>query len=124
MNDAVNEKMILSQNKGDMIAIYIFFLLGILGFLVFPLAGPIIGIIIASKKRNDVVGTYYYSHLNWLVRTFWVTLIADIIGFFLIILFIGIPILYLSYCWFIFRVIYGFVQLLNKQPVNDQSYFM
>ena len=124
MNDTLNEEMILSQNKGDIIATYIFFLLGILGFLVFPLAGPVIGIIIANKKRNDVVGTYYYSHLNWLIRTFWITLIADVVGFFLIVIFIGIPILYVTYAWFVFRVVYGFVQLLNKQPVNDQSYFM
>ena len=117
----LNEEMILSENKTYMIAAYIFFILGLFGL---PVLGPIIGVAIAYAKRNDVVGTYYYPHLNWLIRTFWVSFIVGIIGFITTFIFIGWLVLLLNFCWVTFRVVYGFVQLLNKQPVNDQSYFM
>src|SRR6266545_1381519 len=60
-------------------------LLGLLssGFpLIAPLFGivGIIGIILAYVKRGDATGTWLASHYQWLIRTFWYSLLWGCIG--------------------------------------------
>src|SRR5215472_12155645 len=52
----------------------------------FPFAAPLMGIIgiagliVAYVKRDDAQGTWVASHLRWLIRTFWFSLLWGVIG--------------------------------------------
>ncbi len=63
-----------------------------------PLVGlaAIVGVIIAYVKRGDAQGTWVASHFTWLIRTFWWSLLWDLIGVLMLVtlglILIGIPI--------------------------------
>ena len=52
----------------------------------FPAIAPLMGIIgiagviVAYVKRGDARGTWLASHLRWLIRTFWYSLLWGVIG--------------------------------------------
>ncbi|MEO5700120.1 MAG: hypothetical protein ABIS17_15960 [Casimicrobiaceae bacterium] len=97
----------------------------------FPVALPlfgllgIIGVIIAYVKRDDAQGTWVASHLRWLIRTFWYSMLWGFVGvLFLLVLgiiLIGIPIAFLIWAlasiWVIYRVIRGFLLFNGNRPV-------
>jgi uncharacterized membrane protein len=96
-----------------------------------PLIAPLFGIlgvvavIIAYVNREAASGTWVASHLRWLIRTFWFSLLWAIIGWmFLIVLglfLIGIPIAYgiwlVDTIWVIYRVVRGVFRLKDAQPM-------
>ncbi|MEP7206024.1 MAG: hypothetical protein ABI920_03730 [Casimicrobiaceae bacterium] len=97
----------------------------------FPVALPlfgllgIIGVVIAYVKRDDAQGTWVASHLRWLIRTFWYSMLWGFVGaLFLLLLgiiLIGIPIAFLIWAlasiWVIYRVIRGFLLFNGNRPV-------
>jgi uncharacterized membrane protein len=98
------------------------------GLIVFaPLVGVagIVGVIIAYVKRGDAQGTWVASHFTWLIRTFWWSLLWDIIGgiilFTLGLILIGIPIAIAIFVatsiWGIYRLIRGFLYFKDSQAV-------
>ena len=101
----------LSQEQRDIsyvYAIYALFALGIFGLV--PAIG---GVIMAYAKRNELRGTIYFDHIQFLLKTFWITLIFSIIGYFTLI-FLILP---LTCGWYIFRVVVGFLRLReNRAP--------
>ncbi|QLB13882.1 hypothetical protein A6A11_01770 [Bisgaardia hudsonensis] len=103
-----------------MIVTYILFAIGIFtgGFI------TIIGLVLAYIKRKDVVGTIYHDHLTYLIRTFWISVIGSILSFILLFILIGYLGFILLSLWYIFRIVYGLIQLLNKQPVTATGWFM
>lgn len=93
----------------------------------------LIGLIIAYAKRDTVTDAVYATHIPYLIRTFWGTLLG----------FIGLPILLvaLSYAvkfplfflyplvgltglWYLFRVIFGIVRLIDNRPVTPTGWFV
>jgi uncharacterized membrane protein len=97
---------------------------GLIAYFLFGIsivAGPVIfaGIIYVYMKRADVRGTYADSHFEWLIRTFWILLIASLIGYVLILVFVGFILLGLLWLWFVFRVVKGFVAFNDGQPMRD-----
>src|SRR5436305_9025312 len=52
----------------------------------------IVAVIIAYVKRDDARGTWTESHLTWLIRTFWWSLLWNCIGWIVFVTVIGIPI--------------------------------
>ena len=68
----------------------------------FPVALPllgllgVVGVVIAYVKRDDAAGTWVASHLRWLIRTFWYSLLWGCLGGLVLItlglILIGIPI--------------------------------
>ena len=69
--------------------VYVLFAIAVIGTLIShglivfaPLVGVagIVGVIIAYVKRGDAQGTWVASHFTWLIRTFWWSLLWDIIG--------------------------------------------
>ncbi len=97
----------------------------------FPLFAPLLGIvgviaiIIAYVNRDDAAGTWVASHLRWLIRTFWWSLLWATIGGFILVtlglLLIGIPIAYAIWAadtiWVIYRVIRGYLRFQASEPV-------
>lgn len=76
-------------------------------------------VIFAHYKRPHVAGTYIESHMTFLIRTFWLTVLFSIIGFVLAIVAIGFLILFVVGVWYIFRIVKGFVVFNDGQPLAD-----
>jgi dnaJ domain protein len=91
----------------------------------------LIGVIIAYAKRDSVTDENYSTHIPYLIRTFWGSLFG----------FVGVPILlmFLSYVvefplfflyplvgltglWYLFRVIFGLVRLIDNRAVNPYGW--
>jgi uncharacterized membrane protein len=95
--------------------------------LIAPLFGllGIVGVIIAYVQRDAAAGTWLASHLRWLIRTFWFSLLWAAIGFIILILLgiilIGIPIAWgiwiVDTLWVFYRVIRGYLLFKDSRPV-------
>ena len=91
---------------------------------VFGIAG-IIGLIVAYVQRDDAAGTWVESHLRWLIRTFWWSLLWAVLGGLVIVtlglILIGIPIAFLIWIadtlWVFYRVIRGVLLFKDSRPI-------
>ena len=97
----------------------------------FPVALPlfgllgIVGVIIAYVKRDDAQGTWVASHLKWLIRTFWYSLLWGFVGGLVLVtlglILIGIPIAIFIWAvasiWVIYRVIKGYLLFKDNRPI-------
>ncbi|MDO4640799.1 MAG: hypothetical protein Q4A84_03730 [Neisseria sp.] len=100
------------------LAVYILYALS-----VFIGVTGLVGVIIAYTKRDDFAGTFYHSHLQYLIKTFWVALIGSIIGTITIFILIGWLILAAAYIWSIYRIVVGFIKFNEKKPVPTEGWF-
>jgi uncharacterized membrane protein len=78
----------------------------------------IVAIIINYVKRDDTVGTIYESHFTWQIRTFWWSLLWAVIGFALMIVIVGVPILIADAIWVIYRIVKGFLNWNDNKPMD------
>jgi uncharacterized membrane protein len=86
--------------------------------LSFFFGGPaLIGLIINYVKRDDARGTLYESHFNWQIRTFWWGLAWFALGCILVIVGVGLIILFASWVWVIYRVVKGWLKLIEGKAV-------
>jgi uncharacterized membrane protein len=93
----------------------------------FPLIAPLFGlagivaIILAYVKRDDAQDTWVASHLHWLIRTFWWSLLWAALGGVILLTIIGIPIAFLVWIvdtlWVFYRLIRGIVLFKDSRPV-------
>jgi uncharacterized membrane protein len=81
----------------------------------------IIAIIINYVKRSDVRGTWLDSHFSWQLRTFWFALLWLVIGWFVFLTVLGIPVALAIWIgtglWVFYRLIRGWLALLERKPV-------
>ncbi len=88
-----------------------------------PLVGllGIVGVIVAYLKRTEAQGTWIASHLRWLIRTFWYSLVWGIVGGVFAITIIGlivaIPVWGLASIWVVYRVIRGYLLFKDSKPI-------
>ena len=84
---------------------------------------PVVGVIMAYVKRDEAQGTIYASHIDYLIKTFWVSLVGAVLGSFTILILIGWLILLVTAIWFIYRVVVGLIKLNEDKPVSTQGWF-
>ncbi|KAE9536916.1 hypothetical protein A1D25_10535 [Ursidibacter arcticus] len=84
----------------------------------------IIGLIIVYVKRKDLEGTVYFDHFRFLIRTFWLSLLGAVIGALLSFIGIGFIVIVVVGLWYAVRIIYGFIKVLDKKPVNPTSWLL
>jgi uncharacterized membrane protein len=81
----------------------------------------IVAVIIAYVKRDDAKGTWTQSHATWLIRTFWWSLLWNVVGTIVFITLIGIPIAYAIWIattiWVIYRLVRGYLYFKDSQPI-------
>ncbi len=77
----------------------------------------LIALIINYVKRDDARGTWYESHFTWQIRSFWWALLWLVVGSVLVIVGVGILILLGVWVWMIYRVVKGWLRLIEGRPV-------
>lgn len=93
------------------------------GILSTPLLGliGIIGLILAYVKRDEAAGTWLQTHYRWLIRTFWFSVLWNIVGWLAVVTLIGIPIAIAIWIatmiWVLYRLIRGYVLFKDSKPV-------
>ncbi|OIR08548.1 hypothetical protein GALL_93420 [mine drainage metagenome] len=78
----------------------------------------IVGIIINYVKREDAAGTWLESHFRWQIRTFWFGLLWAAIGAITVFIAIGVAILFANFCWIIYRIVKGWLNLNDNKPMT------
>ena len=82
----------------------------------------IIALVISYIWRDDAEYTYLYSHLNWLISTFWRALVWLVVAWLLIItvvgVVIGLPLMLLVGLWVLYRLGKGFFALNDRRIVS------
>jgi uncharacterized membrane protein len=84
-------------------------------FIFFPLIGIIICYVKRSSFRQSMV---LDSHIAWLIRTFWFSLIGALIGVLLSFAFIGNVIMFVVSIWYLGRVIKGGLAMWDEKPMG------
>ena len=84
---------------------------------------PVVGVIMAYVKRDEAQGSIYASHIDYLIKTFWVSLVGTVLGTFTTLILIGWLILLVTAIWFIYRVVVGLIKLNEDKPVPTQGWF-
>lgn len=84
---------------------------------------PVVGVIMAYVKRDEAQGSIYASHIDYLIKTFWVSLVGTVLGTFTTLILIGWLILLVTATWFIYRVVVGLIKLNEDKPVSNQGWF-
>lgn len=81
----------------------------------------IIAVILNYVKRSEAAGTFLESHFSWQIRTFWFAALWCTIGLVLWITLLGIPFAIALWIatglWVAYRVIRGWLALLNAKPL-------
>ncbi len=81
----------------------------------------IIAVIINYVKRGDARGSWAASHYRWQIRTFWFALLWLLLAVLLIVTVVGAPIglglLLVLTLWLIYRIVRGWLRLLDKQAM-------
>lgn len=107
-----------SEVKNYVFIAYVTYAVGLL-----ILFTPVIGVILAFIKRDEAQGSIYASHIDYLIKTFWVSLIGLLLGRLTILILIGWLILLVTAIWFIYRVVIGLIKLNEDKPVSNQGWF-
>jgi len=81
----------------------------------------VVGVIIAHIRLKETKGTIFESHLRWLIRTFWLSLLMCLPGILLSFVGIGLLLLIAISIWFIYRIVVGFLKLNDGKPIDDPS---
>lgn len=83
----------------------------------------IIAVILNYVKRSEVQGTWLESHFSWQIRTFWFGLLWVALCLLFVVLTLGIglliawlPLLVVG-LWFIYRVVRGWLALVDRRPM-------
>jgi uncharacterized membrane protein len=119
--------------SGALVAYALFGLAGVIALVHsgFPPIAPLFGlvgivaVVICYVKRGEAQGTWVESHLRWLIRTFWFSLLWTVIGwmFFWVLLIvligpvIAVGIWALTAIWIIYRVVRGYLIFKESRPV-------
>ncbi|MDO5686292.1 MAG: hypothetical protein Q4G42_02710 [Neisseria sp.] len=98
--------------KNYVYAMYILYLCTFFfGFTIF------IGVMLAYIKRNEMRGTPYAAHVEYLIATFWISLPIAIVGVILSLILIGFLVLGILGLWFVYRCLKGLIRLNDNKPL-------
>lgn len=103
--DSPNQKMIAGVAYG-------LYALSLFGLLL-----PCIAAIIVNYIKVDDSLPLYASHHRWMIRTFWWGLLWSAIGAVLLLVLVGWAVLVAAWVWWIYRLIRGFLALMEEKPV-------
>ena len=86
----------------------------------------IAAVVLNYVMRSEARGTYVDSHFSWQIRTFWYAMlwavVVWLVGLLLAVVLVGFAIWQFGFIimsiWVAYRIIRGWVRLVNGQPMN------
>lgn len=88
------------------------------GYLTGGLSG-LVGIVLAHIWRSEDHDAWMTSHYTYLIRTFWIGLIATVVGVILSIVLIGIPIIIAACVWIGVRSVMSLIKAQKQEPIPE-----
>ncbi len=79
--------------------------------------------VLAYIKYDENIGSLEESHLQWQIKTFWVSLVGLVLGILLLVIFIGKIVLFLTELWLIYRVFKGSFFFVQGKGVDTDGFF-
>ena len=79
---------------------------------------PIVALIINYVKRDDVRGSWLESHFAWQMQTFWYTFAGVVVGLLATFILIGWVILAVVWVWYLYRIVKGWLSLVDEKPMS------
>jgi len=115
MSDTPNPPVAQTSNDEFGIAklVYILYFIGFVTAIT-----SIAGVIVAYLKRGESTPAAA-SHLTYLIRTFWISLLFAVVGAITTFLIIGFLILLATVVWALIRLIKGIMLAMDGKPVPD-----
>lgn len=99
--------------------IYGLFALGILTFGVFGVS-TIAAVVLAYVKRADAAGTMYAKHFDWVLGTFWWSVLWMVLSGIGTLLFVGWITAFVALVWLVYRIVRGWLALFDgRSPTSD-----
>lgn len=95
--------------------IYGLFALGVLSAGVFGVAS-IAAIVLAYLKRGDAAGTVYAAHFDWVLSTFWWSVLWFALSALATFIFVGWITGMVALAWLVYRIIKGWLALFSGRP--------
>lgn len=83
----------------------------------------IISAIILYSKHDRSIGTIYQSHFRWQMRTLWYALGGFLLGFVLLLIWIGGVVIAMVELWVLYRVAKGAYYLKNGREIENIGVF-
>jgi len=83
----------------------------------------IVGGIIAYLKHDESIGHMEQSHFRWQIKTFWIALVAGVVGLVLLLIWIGTIVLALTSLWIIYRALKGGYYFSQKREIENSNLF-
>ena len=81
----------------------------------------IVAVILNYVRRGAARGTWAESHYSWQIRTFWFALLWFLVAVALIVTVVGavfgIPILIALTLWLLYRILRGWLRLIDRKPM-------
>lgn len=77
----------------------------------------IVGVIMAYVKRGELRGTWLESHMSYLIRTFWWSMLWSVIGLITIFIVIGYFVLLGNLIWYVYRSVKGLMAVNEGKPI-------
>ncbi|MEQ8396250.1 hypothetical protein [Thalassobaculum sp.] len=111
----------LSVPENDKLAVHVVYAL-YAATIVLAIPG-MFGVLLAYLKRPEVSGTYLESHIHWQIRTFWLWLLMWFIGVVTAIVLVGWVILGFAQLWLLYRIIKGWLVLVDAKPIENPTAF-
>jgi len=78
-------------------------------------------VIVSYVKRDKLNNTWLASHARWQIRTFWFALLWTGLGFLTFLLGVGYFILIGTAIWTLYRIIKGWLRLIDDQPMYQEG---
>jgi uncharacterized membrane protein len=120
MSDAMNST---SPSEGTVQITHVTYALYALGLLTAGLLA-VVGVIVAYIKRDDTNGTYLRSHFDFLIRTFWWSVLWGVLICLFVLFTLGLGALIawipagILWIWGAYRVVKGWLRLADKRDVS------
>ncbi len=80
--------------------------------------GAIAAVLLAYIKRDDAAGTMYGSHFDWILRTFWWSLLWGVISAIFALIVIGWIGIFVTLVWVLYRIVKGWLTLAENRPIG------
>jgi len=115
----------LGLEENDKIALHIVYALYAASLV--TAVPSLLGVILAYLKRPALQGSTLDGHTTWQIRTFWIMLISTLISLALAATWVLAPLAALlsgvTWLWFAYRSIKGWLRLANDQPIENPKNF-